>query len=106
MKIETVANDRLRVWLSDRELSGAGIRLPALRAGDPAVHRLLRRVMTAAKRRMPALRARRCAAELIPVDGGCVLKCIVADKNAVFRSGRTLQGFASYPVYIAKDTIV
>lgn len=73
MKIETVANDRLRVWLSDRELSGAGVRLSALRADDPAVHRLLRRVMTAAKRRIPALRARRCAAELIPVDGGCVL---------------------------------
>ena len=57
----------------ERPLTGAGIRLPALRAGDPAVHRLLRRVMTAAKHRMPALRARRCAAELIPVDGGCVL---------------------------------
>lgn len=42
----------------------------------------------------------------VTVDGGCVLKCIIADKNAVFRSGRTLQGFASYPVYIAKDTIV
>ncbi len=42
----------------------------------------------------------------VTVDSGCVLKCIVADKNAVFRSGRTLQGFESYPVYVAKDTIV
>lgn len=40
------------------------------------------------------------------VDSGCVLKCIIADKNAVFRTGRSLQGFASYPVYIAKNTIV
>ena len=42
----------------------------------------------------------------VTVDSGCVLKCIIADKNAVFRNGRTLQGFASYPVYIAKNTIV
>ncbi len=42
----------------------------------------------------------------VTVDSACVLKCIVADKNAVFRNGRSLQGFSSYPVYIAKNAIV
>ncbi len=42
----------------------------------------------------------------VTVSEGCVLKGIVADKNAVFRAGVTLQGADSYPVYIAKNSIV
>lgn len=34
------------------------------------------------------------------------LGCIIADKNVVFRNGCTLQGSESYPVYIAKNSIV
>ena len=40
------------------------------------------------------------------VERGCTLKYIVADKNVLFREGRTLQGFESYPVYVAKDRVV
>ena len=40
------------------------------------------------------------------VGAGCSLKCIIADKNVIFRDGRTLQGFDSYPVYIAKGSVV
>lgn len=40
------------------------------------------------------------------VEKGCTLKCVVTDKNVLFREGRTLQGFDSYPVYIAKNTVV
>lgn len=42
----------------------------------------------------------------VTVADRCSLTCVVADKNAVFREGRTLQGFDSYPVYIAKNAIV
>lgn len=42
----------------------------------------------------------------VTVADRCSLTCVVADKNAVFREGRTLQGFESYPVYIAKNAIV
>ncbi len=40
------------------------------------------------------------------VEQGCTLKSIVADKNVLFREGRALQGSESYPVYIAKNTVV
>lgn len=42
----------------------------------------------------------------VTVGRHCDLKCIVADKNVVFREGRVLQGFESYPVYIAKNSVV
>ncbi len=42
----------------------------------------------------------------VTVGDRCSLTSVVADKNAVFREGRTLQGFESYPVYIAKNAIV
>lgn len=42
----------------------------------------------------------------VTVDRHCRLSCVMADKNVVFREGRTLQGFDTYPVYIKKNTIV
>lgn len=42
----------------------------------------------------------------VTVADRCSLTCVVADKNAVFREGRTLQGFDTYPVYIEKNAIV
>ncbi len=42
----------------------------------------------------------------VTVSDHCKLGCIIADKNAVFRNGCTLQGAESYPVYIAKNAIV
>jgi glucose-1-phosphate adenylyltransferase len=35
-----------------------------------------------------------------------VLKNMIIDKNVVIKSGRTLQGFDTYPVYVGKNTIV
>lgn len=40
------------------------------------------------------------------VEKGCSLGNIVADKNVLFREGKALQGSDSYPVYIAKNTVV
>lgn len=42
----------------------------------------------------------------VTVAERCSLTSVIADKNAVFREGRTLQGVESYPVYIAKNAIV
>ena len=42
----------------------------------------------------------------VTVDRHCALRCVIADKNALFREGRTLQGFDSYPVYIKKNAVV
>ncbi len=42
----------------------------------------------------------------VTVADRCSLASVIADKNVVFREGRTLQGFESYPVYISKNAIV
>lgn len=42
----------------------------------------------------------------VMVDHHCKLISVMADKNVVFREGRTLQGSNTYPVYIKKNTIV
>ncbi len=42
----------------------------------------------------------------VTVDRHCRLTCVMADKNVVFREGRTLQGFDTYPAYVKKNTIV
>lgn len=42
----------------------------------------------------------------VTVDRHCTLTCVIADKNAIFREGRTLQGFDTYPVYIKKNSVV
>ena len=42
----------------------------------------------------------------VTVGDGCKLSNIIADKNVVIRNGVTLQGSESYPVYIAKNSII
>ena len=42
----------------------------------------------------------------VTVGDNCKLGAIIADKNVVFRNGCTLQGAESYPVYIAKNSII
>ena len=40
------------------------------------------------------------------IGDNCNLNAIIVDKNVVFRNGCTLQGSESYPVYIAKNSII
>ena len=40
------------------------------------------------------------------IGAGTVLRNVIVDKNVVIKSGRSLQGFETYPVYIGKNTIV
>jgi glucose-1-phosphate adenylyltransferase len=42
----------------------------------------------------------------VTVGDGCKLGNIIADKNVMIRNGVTLQGSESYPVYIAKNSII
>ena len=42
----------------------------------------------------------------VTVGNNCKLGSIIADKNVVVRNGCTLQGAESYPVYIAKNSII
>lgn len=42
----------------------------------------------------------------VTVGDNCKLGNVIADKNVVFRNGCRLQGSDSYPVYIAKNSIV
>ena len=42
----------------------------------------------------------------VTVGAHAKLGCIIADKNVVFRGDCTLQGSESYPVYIAKNSII
>ena len=40
------------------------------------------------------------------VSDGCRLNYVIADKNVLIRNDRSLLGFESYPVYIAKGSVV
>lgn len=42
----------------------------------------------------------------VTVGEGSKLSCIIVDKNVAIRGGVTLQGSESYPVYIAKNSII
>ena len=42
----------------------------------------------------------------VTVGDHCKLSNIIVDKNVAIRGGVTLQGSESYPVYIAKNSIV
>ena len=42
----------------------------------------------------------------VTVGEGSKLSCIIVDKNVVIRNGVALQGSESYPVYIAKNSII
>ena len=42
----------------------------------------------------------------VTVGDGCKLHNVIVDKNVAIRNGVTLQGSESYPVYIAKNSII
>lgn len=65
MTIEPISNGNLRIWLAEKEIEEWG-----LAEGRPdRVRRLVRRALSAAGRRPTA----RAWAEMIPVEGGCVV---------------------------------
>ena len=65
MTIEPISNGNLRIWLAEKEIEEWG-----LTEGRPdKVRRLVRRALSAAGRRPTA----RAWAEMIPVEGGCVV---------------------------------
>lgn len=65
MKIEPIDNGNLRIWLTDEEIEEWG--LTDSRGGG--VRRLVRRALSAVGRRLTS----RTVAEMIPVEGGCVV---------------------------------
>lgn len=65
MKIEPIDNGNLRIWLAEEEIEEWGLDDP--RGGG--VRRLVRRALSAVGRRLTA----RTVAEMIPVEGGCVV---------------------------------
>lgn len=65
MKIESIANGNLRIWLTEDESEEWGLQ----GEGEDGVRRLVRRALAAVGRRPTA----RVWAEMIPVEGGWVL---------------------------------
>ena len=65
VKIESIANGNLRIWLAEDEIEEWGLQ----GEGEDGVRRLVRRALAAVGRRHTA----RVWAEMIPVEGGCVL---------------------------------
>lgn len=65
MQVEGIANGNLRIWLTDEEADAWGL-TEGCRQG---IRRLVRRALTAAGQRLTA----RVTAEMIPVEGGCVV---------------------------------
>ncbi len=72
MNIERIKNDRLRVYLSDADLTKWGLNYASLEAGTPQTDRFIRQVLRAA-RQQTGHPAGGCAVEAFPVEGGCVL---------------------------------
>lgn len=72
MKIESLSNGCMRIWLSSGELTRFGVSVETAQGSEQCIRRLLEAVLSAAARQQ----GERCApalAEVIPVDGGCVL---------------------------------
>lgn len=65
MTVEPISNGNLRIWLADNEIEEWGLQ----RGRPKGVRRLVRRALAMVGRR-PATRA---WAEMIPVEGGCVV---------------------------------
>ena len=65
MKIESITNGNLRIWLAEDEIKEWGLEDD----GNDGVRRLVRRALKAMGRRVTA----HVWAEMIPVEGGCVL---------------------------------
>ena len=65
MNIEPISNGNLRIWLAEKEIEEWGLEDTH---GD-GIRRLVRRALSATGRRHTA----RMCAEMIPVEGGCVV---------------------------------
>ena len=64
MNIEPISNGNLRIWLAEDEMKEWG-----LDGDNSGIRRLVRRAFSVTGRRQPS----RTWAEMIPVEGGCVL---------------------------------
>ena len=64
MNIEPISNGNLRIWLAENEMKEWG-----LEQGTDGIRRLVRRAFSVTGRRQPS----RTWAEMIPVEGGCVV---------------------------------
>ena len=64
MNIEPISNGNLRIWLAEDEMKEWG-----LDGDDGGIRRLVRRAFSVTGRRQPS----RTWAEMIPVEGGCVV---------------------------------
>lgn len=72
MKIESLSNGCLRIWLSSQELARFGVSMETMEEQSRSTRQMLRELLNAAARQ----EGRRCIpalAEAIPVAGGCVL---------------------------------
>lgn len=65
MKIEPISNGNLRIWLAEEEIEAWGLESHR----RDGVRRLVKRALAATGRRLTS----RMWAEMIPVDGGCVV---------------------------------
>lgn len=72
MKIDSIGDSRLRVWLSDDELIKWGIHYETLGEERHGTERLVRLVLALTQKRGHVANGR-LMVEAIPVDGGCVL---------------------------------
>ena len=65
MKIEPISNGNLRIWLAEEEIEVWGLESPH----RDGIRRLVKRALAATGRRITS----RMGAEMIPVEGGCVV---------------------------------
>lgn len=68
MKVEPISNGSLRIWLSEEEIEKWGLH-PTVDTDNRRARRLVRQALLQAHRHP----ATRLLAEMIPVEGGCVL---------------------------------
>lgn len=72
MKIERIQSDRMRIFLSDEDLTTWGLDYASLEAGTPQTDRLIRQILRTVQQQT-GHHVGSCAAEAFPVEGGCML---------------------------------
>lgn len=72
MKIEPLGSGRLKVWMTERDMSCWGLRFERMDAQDAATRAAITKILNVARQRDYPSSAEDLTVEAVPMDGGCL----------------------------------